>query len=116
MKRRTYIPKSRKELESDVLESMRQVRQQIDPEILQRAKQLVSDMGPAKGRQAFEDMLEKIPESKQDGEQGNDAHVPVDRKKNLTIVMKFLEKNPENQAVMNEIKILLTEDHLLSRH
>lgn len=91
--------KQRKKIEKKALETLRDVRRQIDPDVLARAKTAIE----ASGQNPFEGMMDNQP-------QGTETHVPIDREKNLATIMKFLEGKKNNPVFMTRIKEMLLDN------
>ncbi len=92
MKKRTYYIK-RKKLVSDALKAARQARDNIDPALL------------AAARAAIARAIDGQDERTQTAIRAE--RVPVDRRKNLTMIMKYLELKPGNDAVHKELAVFL---------
>ena len=75
--------------------NLRAARESIDPALLDAARQAIAD-GLERARQAAERPTK-------------DGMVPVDREKNIGIVMQFLEMKRDNQAFLGRVKEILAE-------
>lgn len=96
MKKRIYkITQKRKRIIDEALSNAKDARENIDPELLKSVRDAIG--GAAETYQS-----DKYRAMHQD-------RVPVDVKKNLTIVMKYLELKPDNQALHQEIRSYLTQ-------
>jgi len=80
---------------NEAIELTRQTRAKIDPKVLKTARDSIEKA-----------MLNHIAESPSVEEQGVE---PVDMKKNLSIIMKYLEIRPEHKAVQSEVRSFLTQ-------
>lgn len=105
MRRVYYMDTKRKRIVQDALLQMRATQAALGPEFMARIKVLVRDFdpeslipGPAAAPPPAA-ALAAIP----------DGHEPVDQKKNLQIVMKFLQLKQDNKNVQNRIRALLAE-------
>lgn len=100
MSRRIYYwnPK-RKQIHQEALLNLRAARKSIDPELLENA------------RQAIAHGLELA--HKEAGAANKDATsqeaVTVDRQKNLTIIMRFLELKRDDQQLLGKVKGLMLD-------
>lgn len=104
MRRVYYMDTKRKRIVQDALLQMRATQAALGPEFMARIKVLVRDFdpeslipGPAAAPPAIPPAV--IP----------DGREPVDQKKNLQIVMKFLQLKQDNKNVQNRIRALLAE-------
>lgn len=96
MKRRVYkLTTKRQKIVQDAMGAMREARAGIAPE-------LIEDV-----RNAIATALEK--EQQRSETKMQLEHVPVDKKKNLSIVMKFLEMQPDNKALHKELNSFLSQ-------
>jgi hypothetical protein len=76
--------------------NLRKARASIDPALLDGARKAI-----AEGLERLNAAREKdIPESRT---------VPVDRQRNLSVIMQYLEMNRDNQALLGKVKNLMTE-------
>lgn len=98
--RRIYYtdPQSMKKRQAcqEAMLNMRAARQNIDPELLNGARQAIAD-GLERARTAREQAAAEA------------GVVPVDRQKNLSVIMQYLELNRNNQALLGKVKDLMTE-------
>lgn len=76
--------------------NLRKARASIDPELLDGA------------RKAIAEGLERV-RAAQEKTQAESRTVPVDRQKNLSVIMQYLEMNRDNQALLGKVKNLMTE-------
>lgn len=96
MKKRIYTKTAKRQrLVSEALTMVRETRDSIDPALLERV------------RDAIGGAVETYQSDKYRSMQAE--RVPVDQKKNLNIVMKYLEMNPGNKALHREINSFLTQ-------
>lgn len=107
--RRVYtINPRRKLILQEAILQMRATRAALGPEFMARLQNLVKDFDPA--------LLEQMGIS-----QGNEAVAeetptrpdmePVDRQKNLLIVMKFLQLKQGNKNVQKQVRTFLAENN-----
>lgn len=96
MSRRIYYwnPK-RKQIQQEALQNFRAARRSIDPELLETARQAIAASVDS-------------PSMREEPEQSGDT-IPVDRQKNMTIIMQFLELNRNNPRLLGKVKGLLSE-------
>lgn len=100
MRKRTYFSSSRRRaLVRDALDTAREARAAIDPALLERARAAIA----AAGGPVREGRSDSAPP-------GVVGKVPVDRRKILTIVMKFLALRPDNPRLREEVRSFLAED------
>ena len=94
MARRVYYldPKG-KRIRQEALLTMRETKKALGPELMAKARE---------GLCAFA-------ENRHADKQGDGKAVPVDMKKNLTMVMKYLEMQQGNKPLYRQIQSLLTE-------
>ncbi|MBU0859606.1 MAG: hypothetical protein KJ667_06690 [Alphaproteobacteria bacterium] len=100
MSRRIYYwnPK-RKQIHQEALLNLRNARQSIDPELLESARQAIAE-GMEKARSQ-----QDIPAN----EKAPPGTVPVDRQKNLSVIMQFLELKRDNQQLLGKVKGLMLD-------
>lgn len=89
------ITLKRKRLVEDALATVRTTRETIDPALLQSVREAIGQAADGQGKTS-----EKPVQA---------DRVPVDRKKNLQIIKKFLELKPENRKLHREIMALLAQ-------
>lgn len=95
MKKRRYITNmKRQKLIDEAMSTAREARQAIDPELLENVRNAI---GAAV--ESYESERYKVIHSER---------VPVDMKKNLSVVMKYMELCPDHTAVQQEIRSFLT--------
>ena len=96
MRKRTfYQTMKRQNIVNEALAATRDARETLDPGLLESARKAIS--------QAMRNCQEKTT----DAVPAN--HVPVDKKKNLTIVMKYLALCPDNKRLHQEVRSFLTK-------
>ncbi len=94
MKKRTYTTARRQRIVNEALSTARMARETIDPELLERARKAIGAAAETAQSDKYRPMQAE--------------RVPVDQKKNLTIVMKYLELCPDNKALHQEIRAFLS--------
>lgn len=116
MRRRVYTPTvsvERKRILQDAMEQMRIAREALGPEVMARLKVLVRDFDPAD----LMAMAGVNPAKAQHQVEDDDPSMlpgdrePVDHKKNLMTIMKFLQIKQDNKAIQLQIRTLLSEVH-----
>lgn len=95
-----YMDPARQRIKQEFLMSYRAAKKALDPRLLEEARDNILD---AIIRQHEKRRVE------QDGKK-NETTIPVDRKQNLSVIMKYLEMNPGNQKVKEQLAIVLRED------
>ena len=98
MRRIYFTTPKRQRLEREVMLTYRRAVMKVSPELRESARQAI-----VKAYSAME-------QQEQDFEQLLEAHadkIPIDRCKNLAVVMKFLELCPDNPDIRKKIKNLL---------
>jgi hypothetical protein len=95
-----YMDQNKQRLKQELMLSYRKARKAIDPKLLNGARYIIA----AAVEQAHDESRRKEREGKPE------EMVPLDRKKNLSIIMKFLEENPNNKAVRDSLIGVLKED------
>ena len=106
MSRRVYYwnPK-RKQIHQEALQNFRAARSSIDPDLLETARQAIA-AGMDKARETPEKAAS--PASKADARVPAGS-VPIDRQKNLSIIMQFLELNRDNPHLLGKVKGLMLD-------
>lgn len=120
MRRIYYMNPKRKQIVREAMTQMRATRAALGPEFVTRIRMLIKDFDPEYLQQlgvSLDD--EPIPKSWTPGEAVNlpprsdtfdqGGVEPVDQKKNLLIIMKFLQLNPHNKSVQTQVRTLLAE-------
>lgn len=96
MRKRTfYQTVQRARLVDEALAAVRETRNTIDPDLLHRVREAIG---------AAAETAQDVKRRPMQAER-----VPVDQKKNLTIIMKYLELNPGNKAVQREVNSFLSQ-------
>lgn len=94
--RRIYHKKpARKQIQMEAMLNLKKARREIDPDLLESAQQAIAEAW-------F---------SRQNKEQAaHNSHMePVDRKRNLSVIQKFVEMNRDNSGLQKQIKSILAE-------
>lgn len=82
--------------------SYRKARKSLDPGLLEEA------------RKSIIEALARLDTGETRPEQGRHPDetqtVPVDRKQNLKVIMKYIEMNPENRQVRDQLQAVLRQD------
>lgn len=100
MKRRVYkLTTKRQKIVKEAMGAMREARAEIAPELLDNVRDAI-----ATALEREQAQKEVTSETKMRLE-----HVPVDKKKNLMTVMKFLEMQPDNKALHRELTSFLSQ-------
>ena len=87
----------------DALKQMRETEAALGPELLTRIKMLIKDVDPETVVRAWSP--EALP-----GQDGHDTiREAVDKKKNLLIIMKFLQMKQGNKDVQSQVRTMLSE-------
>jgi hypothetical protein len=97
------MPKRRKAVQ-DAIVQMRATERALGPEFMTRLRMLARDFDL--------ESLMPLPGSPVDIHAASDMDArfePVDQKKNLTIVMKFLQMNPDNKNIQSQIRMFLAD-------
>jgi len=97
MRRIYYTTPKKKQLAQEALLNMRKLRRTLDPDVLDHARGIIE------AHQAH-----TPPQTDEGVPQIVDGKVSVDRRKNLSIIMKFLETQPD-QALSMRVRTLLNE-------
>lgn len=101
MSRKTRISKNRKKIEQEAIQTLRDVRKTLDPELLQRMQNFLNESAQEPDKKAV------FEASKTTDEVLPDGRIAVDKEKNMAIIMKFLEGNKGNMALMQQMKQML---------
>lgn len=96
MKKRVYkLTTKRQKIMQDAMGAMRDARAEIAPELIEDVRNAIANaIEQEQQRSETKMQLERI---------------PVDKKKNLSIVMKFLEMQPDNKALHRELNAYLSQ-------
>lgn len=108
MRRVYYVTPKRKKLQQDILAAMKTARQNIDPDLLERVRQVIAGVAEKqkKGAQKPSDFQKLVQESSKTLPSDK---IPVDKAHVLSVVMKFLELSPDNKGLQKEIRGFLAE-------
>lgn len=93
MRRVYYVTPRRQRLKAEMLKTLREARDSIDPALLQEARGAIA--------KAFEGQIAQNPEKSE--------KIPVDRKQIVSTVMKFLELKADNKVLHRSVCALLSE-------
>jgi hypothetical protein len=102
LRRIYYMPQKQRLAVRDALRQMRETQAILGPEFITRIKMLVRDFDPnslIRSDQEMEEVASIYAEKE-----------AVDRKKNLMIVMKFLQIKQGNKSVQTQVRTLLSEN------
>lgn len=103
MKKKIYSTSFKRQLVvSKALLAAKEARESLDPALLERAKQAIEG-----SLRVPEESYSPVAEKQQSSFSGNNVREPVDQKKNLAIVLKYLEMKPGNKALRQEIQAFL---------
>lgn len=101
MTRRVYYwnqaEQKKKQACQEAILNLRKARANIDPALLDGA------------RNAIADVWERVRPAQAEAPQDTARTIPVDRQKNLSVIMQYLEMNRDNQVLLGKVKTLLTE-------
>jgi hypothetical protein len=95
MRRFYYSTPKKQKLKQQALLNLRKARRNVDPDLLERLRGLIENQAKRHAP----------PDPKED----DAGKVAVDRRKNLSIIMKFLELQPD-RAVRLQVRTLLNEE------
>ena len=97
MKRRIYkMTAKRQRLMEEALDTVRETREMIDPALLKTVREAIGAAAEQHENREYKSMqLDRV---------------PVDQKKNLSVVLRFLEMKPDNIALQQEIRSFLTQN------
>ena len=97
MSRKIYYKNSRRreKIQKQAFEAMREARESIDPALLEKAREAVGEaMHNARQQQ-------NRPDSR--------GEVPVNRRKNMRVLTKFLEMHADNPALLSKFEKLISD-------
>ena len=101
MTRRVYYwnqaEQKKKQACQEAIMNLRKARANIDPALLDGARKVIADG------------LERARAAQEPPPPADSRTVPVDKQKNLSVIMQYLEMNRDNQALLGKVKTLLTE-------
>ncbi len=105
MRRRYYKNEGRKKIQMEAMLNMQKARREIDPVLLEKAQQAIADAWFSRQNtdNAEADSSSATPKHE------NAAMVPVDLKRNLSVIQKFIEMNADNIALQKQIKSMISE-------
>ena len=95
MRRIYYTDPKRKKLCQDALLELRRTRRLIDPDLLDHIRSIIDQR--IENAKSFQD--NQSPEQK----------IPVDYKKNLLTVRKFLELKPDDKVLQKQVQDLILQ-------
>ncbi|MDB5492089.1 MAG: hypothetical protein JWO78_1938 [Micavibrio sp.] len=102
--RRIYIPgKEQRPAVRDALKQLRETQAALGPELITRIKMLIKDVDPESVVRAW------APEAMTETQANDDHKEAVDKKKNLLIIMKFLQMKPDDKNVQSQVRTMLSE-------
>lgn len=119
MRRVYYMNTKRKQIMQEALLQMRATSKALGPEFLTRIRMLIKDcdpeylqqiLGEGKQQEAIEAWH---PADDIQPSQFNAVTEPVDKKKNLLIIMKFLQLKQDNKSVQTQVRTLLAETNTI---
>ena len=100
MRRIYYTTPKKSKLTQEALLNLRKARRNVDPETLEHIRGLIAaqaeQLAPERSHHATSN-------------ENANGKVPVDRRKNLSIIMKFLELQPD-RALRLRVRTLLNEE------
>lgn len=124
MRRVYYMNPKRKQIVQEAMLQMRATSAALGPEFMTRIRMLIKDCDP----DYISQILGEPPEAAQGVGAAPQEHAPeptpwnpaenvitepVDQKKNLLIIMKFLQLKQDNKSVQNQVRTLLAEKHTI---
>lgn len=120
MRRVYYMNTKRKQIVQEALLQMRVTSKALGPEFLTRIRMLLKDCDPEYLQQILgnDKGQETAPvawnpaENIQPGQLSATTE-PVDKKKNLLIIMKFLQLKQDNKSVQTQVRTLLAETNTI---
>lgn len=95
-----YMDPARQRIKQEFLMAYRTAKKALDPRLLEQARGNIYD---AMLRQ-HEEMRSKRERKSSEGT------VPIDRKQNLSVIMKYLEMNPDNEKVKEQLATMLRDE------
>jgi hypothetical protein len=124
LRRVYYMNPKRKQIVQEAMLQMRATSAALGPEFMTRIRMLIKDCDPeyisqilgappAQAENAVAEPPEHSPEPTPWNPAENVATEPVDQKKNLLIIMKFLQLKQDNKSVQNQVRMLLAEKHTI---
>ena len=101
--RRVYVMDSRrKQIVQEAILQMRATREALGPEFLARIRMLVRDFDPS-----------CLPPDHFSSPGSRDGSEPIDRRKNLLIIMKFLQLKEHDKNIQNQVRTLLSDSNTI---
>lgn len=125
MRRVYYMNPKRKQIVQEAMLQMRATSAALGPEFMTRIRMLIKDCDPEYISQILGEappqaeepkhavQQETMPEPTPWNPAENVVTEPVDQKKNLLIIMKFLQLKQDNKSVQNQVRTLLAEKHTI---
>lgn len=122
LRRVYYMNTKRKQIVQEALLQMRATSKALGPEFLTRIRMLIKDCDPAYLQQILGDGQSSsvseapVPWSPAENirpDQFAAMTEPVDKKKNLLIIMKFLQLKQDNKNVQTQVRTLLAETNTI---
>ncbi|MGZ9096946.1 MAG: hypothetical protein ACXW30_01450 [Micavibrio sp.] len=119
MRRVYYMNTKRKQIVQEALLQMRATSKALGPEFLTRIRMLIKDCDPEYLQQILgEDKPQEAIEAWRPADdiqpaQFNAVTEAVDKKKNLLIIMKFLQLKQDNKNVQTQVRTLLAETNTI---
>ena len=101
-----FKPAVREALEKEVLSLMRELRETIDPKVVEGVRRVIGDSVGANEKKSPKQPVPAFVT----GKTFRDDMIPVDRKKNMSIIVKYIHENPHNKDAMRELSALLDEE------
>ena len=101
MRRRYYNSKSQKKIRMEALLTMKKARREIDPVLLENAQKAIADAWFARRDAQDRETVTKAYQT--------EDSVPVDLKRNLCVIQKFIEMNADNKSLQRQIKSMISE-------
>lgn len=86
----------------EALLTMKKARREIDPVLLEIAQKAIADAWFA--RRDAQEQEKMTTKSRNSAES-----IPVDLKKNLCVIQKFIEMNADNKSLQRQIKSMISE-------
>ncbi len=114
----------RKQIVQEAMLQMRATSEALGPEFMTRIRMLVKDFDPGYLSQllgsdavpAEEGPVTPVPWNPAENMapiMASSETEPVDQRKNLMIIMKFLQLKQDNKSVQNQVRTLLAENHTI---
>lgn len=108
---------ARQRLKQEFLASYRKARKAMDPGLLEEARKSIIEALQRLDREKARETGRETGREKAagtaratDGRSQDSFTVPIDRKQNLSVIMKYLEMNPDNKQVRDQLQTALRED------